>query len=181
MVSRARGSDIRVAPTHEVETSAEILEAAAARGASDGMPSWEPGVFTGTESVGMLRLRSDAERDGLYLVWCGDRAVATFSLLESDARYWPTAGDDALYLHRFAVRTEAAGVGRFAIEWMVSEARRRGRSYIRLDCLAENSGIRRYYERCGFTAVDAMVIDEIRYSLYEMAVTDGSSLAAFER
>lgn len=170
MINAGESSDIRVAPSQDLDTSAEILEAAAARGASDGMPSWEPGVFTGAESVGMRRLRSDADRGGLYLVWRGDRVVGTFSLLESDALYWPSAGDDALYLHRFAVRAEAAGAGRFAIEWMVAEARRRGRAFIRLDCLAGNLGIRGYYERCGFTQVDAKVIDRVRYSLYEMPV-----------
>jgi GNAT superfamily N-acetyltransferase len=117
------------------------------------------------------RLRKDLESGSLYLVWLGDRPVATFSLLESDPMYWPAAGDDALYLHRFAVRRDAAGAGRRAVEWAVEEARRRGRDYIRLDCLAENPGIRRYYESCGFAAVDETVIDEVRFSLYELLVT----------
>jgi GNAT superfamily N-acetyltransferase len=116
------------------------------------------------------RLRKDLASRSLYLVWRDDRPVATFSLLESDPMYWPSAGDDALYLHRFAVRRDAAGAGRRAVEWAVEEAQRRGRDYIRLDCLAENPGIRRYYESCGFAAVDETVIDEVRFSLYELAV-----------
>jgi hypothetical protein len=124
----------------------------------------------------MTRLRSDLERNSLHLVWLGNRAVATFSLLESDALYWPAARDDALYLHRFAVRRDAAGAGRHAVEWVVGEARRRGRDYIRLDCLTENAGIRRYYERCGFAAVDETVIDEVRFSLYERPVVADAPL-----
>jgi GNAT superfamily N-acetyltransferase len=122
------------------------------------------------------RLRQDLASGSLYLVWCGDRPVATFSLLESDPMYWPSAGDDALYLHRFAVRRDAAGAGRRAVEWVVEEARRRGRNYIRLDCLAENPGIRRYYESCGFAAVDETVIDEVRFSLYELPVRADTAL-----
>jgi predicted N-acetyltransferase YhbS len=124
----------------------------------------------------MSRLRKDLETRSLHLVWVGDRPVATFSLLESDALYWPSAADDALYLHRFAVRRDAAGAGRHAVEWTVGEARRRGREYIRLDCLAENPGIRRYYERFGFAAVDETVIDGVRFSLYEMRMTADASL-----
>jgi GNAT superfamily N-acetyltransferase len=119
----------------------------------------------------MSRLRRDLESGSLYVVWRGNRPVATFSLLESDRVYWPSAGDDALYLHRFAVRRDSAGSGRRVLEWAVEEARRRGRAYIRLDCLAENPGIRRYYESCGFAAVAETVIDEVRFSLYELQVT----------
>jgi Acetyltransferase (GNAT) family len=169
MSSPSRRLEIRVAD--DTATSAEILEAAATGGASEGRTSWTPGSFTGLESVGMSRLRTDLERKSLYLVWLGNRTVATFSLLESDPLFWPSAGDNALYLHRFAVRRDATGAGRHAVDWMVGEARRRGRDYIRLDCLAENSGIRRYYESRGFAAVDETAIDEVRFSLYEMEVT----------
>ena len=124
----------------------------------------------------MSRLRKDLESGGLYLIWRGDRPVATFSLLESDSIYWPSAGDDALYLHRFAVRRDAAGAGRRAVAWAIEEARRRGREYVRLDCLAENPGIRRYYESFGFAAVDETLIDEVRFSLYELPVTAGPRL-----
>ncbi|HEY8673972.1 MAG TPA: GNAT family N-acetyltransferase [Candidatus Dormibacteraeota bacterium] len=166
--------EIRLA--EDTDTSAEILEAAASIGAAEGRPSWSPGAFTGPQSLGMSRLRKDLETKSLHLVWVGDRPVATFSLLESDALYWPASADDALYLHRFAVRRNAAGAGRHAVEWAVKEARRRGREYIRLDCLAENPGIRRYYERFGFAAVDETVIDGVRFSLYEMRVTADASL-----
>jgi GNAT superfamily N-acetyltransferase len=166
--------DIRTA--EEVDTSAEILEAAATRGACEGRPSWTPGSFTGSDSVGVSRLRKDLESGSLYLVWHGDRPVATFSLLESDSMYWPSAANEALYLHRFAVRRDAAGAGRRVVEWVVEQARRRGCEYVRLDCLAENPGIRRYYESCGFAAVDETVIDEVRFSLYELPVTADTTL-----
>jgi hypothetical protein len=171
--------DIRVARADDVEISASILEEAATWGASTGRPSWVPGTFTGPEAVGIARLRRDAGSSSLYLVSIGEHRVATFSLLEADPLFWPSAGDEAMYLHRFGVRRSAAGVGRLAVAWSVGETRRRGREYIRLDCLAENPGIRRYYERCGFRAIDEKVIDAIRYVLYEMAV-DGWS-GAFRR
>jgi GNAT superfamily N-acetyltransferase len=171
VTSASTRPEIRVALAGNPVTSAEILEAAAGWGALCGRPSWAPGSFAGPDSTGMARLRNDLERNSLYLVWLDNIAVATFSLLESDALFWPSAGDEALYLHRFAVLRSAAGRGSHAIAWSVEETRRRGRDHLRLDCLAENQGIRRYYERHGFAAVDERVIEDVRFSLYELRVT----------
>jgi len=165
-------TDLRVAGSGEAEVSAAIIEEVAAWGASQGYPSWLPGSFTGPDSLGMSRLRGDIAASSLYLVWRAGTPVATFSLLERDPMYWPAAGDEALYLHRFAVRRAAAGAGHHAVEWCLREARRRDRRYVRLDCLAENPGIRKYYERFGFTAVDETVTDGTRYTLCEVPVGD---------
>lgn len=163
-------TDLRVASSGDPEVSALIIEEVAVWGAQRGHPSWRPGSFTGADSIGMSRLRGDVATDSLYLVWRGDTPVATFSLPERDPMFWPAAGDDALYLHRFAVRRMAAGAGRHAVEWCLREAGRRGRQYVRLDCLADNPGIRHYYGRFGFAAVGQTVIDGTRYSLCEVPV-----------
>jgi len=162
--------DVRVAASIEPATSATIIEEVATWGAAVGFPSWTPGSFTGADSVGISRLRGDIAVDGLFLVWRGTTPVATFSLLEHDPKFWPGAGDEALYLHRFAVRRSAAGVGAHAVMWCLDEARRRDRSFVRLDCLADNPGIRRYYERFGFAVVDEKLIDSTRYCLCEVLV-----------
>jgi ribosomal protein S18 acetylase RimI-like enzyme len=162
--------EVRPASADHVEISASILEEAADRGTTQGYRSWAPGNFTGPNARGIARLRGDVERSSLFLVWIGDAAVATFSLLEQDLMYWPDAADDALYLHRFAVRRAAAGTGRRAIDWMVAEAQRRGRAYLRLDCLADNLGICQYYEGAGFIEVDEVVLEGTRFSLREMPV-----------
>lgn len=167
-------TDLRIAASASPEISAAIIEEVAAWGASAGFPSWAPGSFTGPDSIGMSRLRGDIATNGLYLIWRGGSALGTFSLLERDLLFWPSAGDEALYLHRFAVRRAAAGAGHHAVAWCLQEAKRRGRAYVRLDCLAENPGIRRYYERFGFTAVDEVMLDGTRYSLYQAPAADVS-------
>jgi GNAT superfamily N-acetyltransferase len=166
----AAAPEIRLATADHVPISAAILEEAADRGATEGYVSWAPGNFTGPDARGTARLRTDVESSSLFLVWSVDVAVATFSLLEQDLMYWPAAAEDALYLHRFAVRRAAAGVGRRAIDWMVAEAQGRGRAYVRLDCLADNPGICRYYEKAGFIEVDQVVLDGTRFSLRELPV-----------
>jgi GNAT superfamily N-acetyltransferase len=161
---------LRVARSDSPEISAAIIEEVAAWGTAAGFPNWIPGSFTGPDSRGVSHLLGDIAAGGLYLVWRGDAAVATVSLLENDPVFWPEAGHEALYLHRLAVRRTAAGAGRAAVRWCIDEARRRGRTFVRLDCLEDNPGIRRYYESFGFVAVDAKVINGTGYALYEVSV-----------
>ena len=165
-------TDVRIAGSRDPEISASIIEEVAAWGASVGFPSWLPGSFTGGDSIGISRLRGDIAAGGLYLARRGDHPVGTFSLLEHDPIFWPDAADEAMYLHRFAVRREAAGAGRHVVEWCLLEARRRGRSYVRLDCLSENPGIRRYYKRFGFTEVGEKLVNGNRYCLCEVPVAE---------
>jgi GNAT superfamily N-acetyltransferase len=167
-------SGLRVEQSNTPEISANIIEEVAAWGTSEGYPNWIPGSFAGPDSRGVSHLLGDIAVGALYLVWRGDEAVATISLLEVDPMFWPNAGNDALYVHRFAVRRAAAGAGRTALLWCTDEARRRGRSFVRLDCLRDNPGIRRYYERFGFVAVDEKVINGTSYALYEIAVSRDS-------
>jgi GNAT superfamily N-acetyltransferase len=168
------GPRLRVARSDSPEISADIIEEVAAWGTSQGFPNWIPGSFTGPDSRGVSHLLGDIAAGGLYLAWRGDDAVGTVSLLESDPIFWPDAGNEALYVHRFAVRRSAAGAGRNAVLWCIDEARRRGRPFVRLDCLEDNPGIRRYYESFGFVAVDHKVINGTGYTLYELAVAGTS-------
>jgi GNAT superfamily N-acetyltransferase len=161
---------IRAATADEVHISASILDAAAAWAKSQGRASWPPGWFVEPDGEGIARLRHDIESNSLFIVWIGDEPAATFALPTIDTRFWPGAADDALYLHRFGVRRHGADIGRRAVEWMVAEARRRGRPYLRLDCLADNPDIRRYYEACGFLERGETTIDGTRFSLYELPV-----------
>jgi GNAT superfamily N-acetyltransferase len=168
--------EVRAVDAGEIDLSVDILEEAAVWGGSDGRTTWPLGWFLDPTGPGRARLHKDVASGSLYIVWLYGTSAATFALLDADPMLWPAAADDALYLHRFAVRRSAAGVGRRAIAWMVDEVRRRGRSYLRLDCREDNPGIRSYYERCGFTAVGETTTDRLRLSLYELAVpADGAS------
>lgn len=161
---------LRIARSDAPEISAAIIEEVAAWGTAHGFPNWIPGSFTGPDSRGVSHLLGDIAAGGLYLAWRGDDAVATISLLERDPIFWPEAGNEALYIHRFAVRRSAAGAGRSAVLWSIGEARRRRRRFVRLDCLEDNPGIRGYYESFGFVAVDEKLINGTAYTLYEISV-----------
>lgn len=79
--------------------------------------------------------------------------------------YWPD-DDSAGYVHSMAIRTEMHGqdLGGAILQWAAKKAQKRGKAYFRLDCLASNDRLRRYYESHGF--------------IYRMAVTDRDYVAA---
>ena len=62
----------------------------------------------------------------------------------------PEAVDDAGYVHRLAVPRRGTGQGQRLLGWAAQQVTDRGRSHLRLDCVATNGELRRYYERLGF-------------------------------
>lgn len=84
----------------------------------------------------------------VWLAQVDGDAVATLTLQWVDP-LWPDDGR-AGYLHRFAVRRTAAGLGSQLLEWVVTAVRERGRDRLRLDCAADNGALRAYYEAAGF-------------------------------
>ena len=57
------------------------------------------------------------------------------------------------YLHFFAVRRAAAGLGTELLAWVTTAVQEHGRRLLRLDCPADNTPLRTYYERAGFRHV----------------------------
>jgi len=176
---RAMGNDratssieIRLAEREDVEVAAEILEDAIAWARHRGFDSWAPGDFTDPEGGGRQRLLQAMEAGGLYLMLVEGQAVGTMSLLPEDPVFWPGSPPIALYLHLFAIRGSQTrrGVGAAALAWAAREVLGRGRRLLRLDCLADNRGIRAYYERAGFEHRGDVEVKGMRFSLYELEV-----------
>lgn len=55
-------------------------------------------------------------------------------------------------MHRLAVRAplRGRGFGQKILAWAGREAGRAGKAYLRLDCMADNPGLNRYYQSLGF-------------------------------
>ena len=136
--------EVRLAGPGDVDPVVSILEEAAGWLRSRGIDQW-PAVF---------RREAVADRVGrreVYLAWAASEAAGTFSLQADDAVMWGERPPDALYLHGLAVRRRHAGLGRELLAWAERAAHLAGRRYLRLDCMAENRGLRAYYEGAGFT------------------------------
>jgi GNAT superfamily N-acetyltransferase len=122
-----------------------ILDEATAFVATLGYEQW-PVPFPPEE----LAQRIDSGE--LYLVEVDGEPAATLTLLWHDPFFWGERPPDAAYVHKLAIRRRFAGrrLGVAIVEWAEREAATAGRSFIRLDCMRDNPGIRAYYERPGF-------------------------------
>jgi hypothetical protein len=87
--------------------------------------------------------------------------------------YWP---DDNLagYVHSVAVRSEMHGqhLGGLILLWAIMKTKQAERQFLRLDCLARNGRLRRYYEEQGFIYRGEAVDRDYTAALYELPVDE---------
>lgn len=88
---------------------------------------------------------------GAGQVWLAQRAGAVLGTItvQWDDPLWPDDGR-AGYVHRLAVRRQAAGLGAGLLAWAAGVVREHGRDRLRLDCVAGNARLRAYYENSGY-------------------------------
>ncbi|MEM7114100.1 MAG: GNAT family N-acetyltransferase [Chloroflexota bacterium] len=96
--------------------------------------------------------------------------IAVFRLTDNDSSMWGDRTNDAIYIHSLAVvrRWRGYGIGQYLLQWIEGYAAQAARRYLRLDCLADNLALCRYYEQAGFVSCK---VKDIRYA-------DGSSYQA---
>jgi GNAT superfamily N-acetyltransferase len=137
--------NIRVTRTEDVETAAGLLDEATVWVSELGHEQW-PFPYPRDE------LAAAVDRGEVYLAELDGEAVGTVSILADDPVYWGERPPDAHYVHKLAVRRHRAGrgIGAAIIEWADNGAAAAGRTFLRLDCLRDDPGIRAYYERLGF-------------------------------
>ena len=78
--------------------------------------------------------------------------VAVFRLTDSDRSIWEEEAGHAYYIHSLAVRGawRGQGLGTQLLDWIEAYAIKNERQSLRLDCLAENRALCRYYIGAGF-------------------------------
>ncbi len=125
----------------------DILGEAASWISAKGIDQWRPDQF-----------QTVIDRGDTYLALLDGEAVGTLALQWDDAideRLWRDVSnmEEAGYVHRLAVRRAFAGkgIGQYLLNWAESMVAAAGKSYLRLDCMAENPALCAYYERVGLT------------------------------
>jgi predicted phosphodiesterase len=147
--TRLQGSmgavDLVRAEPHQLDDVLALLEEAAAWLTARGIDQWQPGSFS------QPQLAAGISRGEVYLARRGDEAVGTITLQWWDALVWGELPAAAGYVHNLATRRAAApGLGALLLGWAEQQAAAAGKHYLRLDCMADNMHLRRYYERTGF-------------------------------
>jgi GNAT superfamily N-acetyltransferase len=107
-----------------------------------------------------------------YLVRCDRLFVAVLRLLWSDPEFWGDDATDAAYVHSLAVRQawRGRGIGRLALHWAETQAKIHGKSFLRLDCTAENTKLCTYYRQFGFTSCGVRQVGEWNVHLFQKSI-----------
>ena len=157
--------NVRRCQTRDVATVAGLLDEATRWVHELGYEQW-PLPFPRDE------LEAAIDREEVYIAELNGNVVATMTLLWDDPVYWGKRPADAAYVHKLAVDRAygGRGIGQALVEWADEKAAEAGRSFLRLDCLRDNSGIRAYYERLGFAHRGDLFVTGRNMSIYERAV-----------
>jgi ribosomal protein S18 acetylase RimI-like enzyme len=121
---------------------------------ASGNPQWDSGWKHWHDDIGERVLRDSIELHEVYLARRDGAPVATLRIHWDDAETWGERGDDgsAGYIHAIAITRRVAGmrVGERLLEWAVERISASGRRFARLDAMASNATLCRYYEQRGF-------------------------------
>ena len=108
--------------------------------------------------------------DEFCLAYMDQRPVGCMALTDHDPTIWEDIQKgESLFVHRLAVRREAAGQGvsKALLDYAKAQAVRRGINAVRLDCWRDREKIRAIYEREGFVCVkETFLFDHYHAALY---------------
>jgi ribosomal protein S18 acetylase RimI-like enzyme len=156
------GLEIRQARAEDVDELVATLSEAARWLLRRGIEQW-PDPFPRARVEALVR------RGEFFVARLDGMPAGSLVLRWSDASFWGEQPDDAGYVHALAVRRAFAGqgLGDRLLAWAEVRVAEAGREFLRLDCMAENAALRRYYERLGFELRGEALVDDFVAALYE--------------
>ena len=107
----------------------------------------------------------------LYLVCAGAALVGCVRVTDQPDHLWLDRPGRALYVHSMAVARpySGRGIGRAILSWAADRAAKQDASLLRLDCMASNSRLGRYYEEAGFTPLGVHPT-KLWFALFEKSI-----------
>jgi GNAT superfamily N-acetyltransferase len=119
------------------------------------------------------RVRPEADAGMFVVAEVDGRVAGAMRFQLEDRLFWPDLdGRDSAFVHRLAVRRAFAGQGvsTALLQWAVDRARTLGKRYLRLDCDAERSRLRAFYEGFGFRLHSYRHVGSYYVSRYELQI-----------
>lgn len=144
---------LHVAQAHrtDLDVVLEILAAAAAWLQAKQIQQWAYPPPPGLRE----RIAHEIDKGDLYLAYRdpAEPPVGTLRFEWAGDEFWRGQPDHAAgYVHTLAIQPGLHGqrLGESILAWAKAHVQRQGRHYLRLDCVATNQRLRRYYEHLGF-------------------------------
>ncbi|WP_051504976.1 GNAT family N-acetyltransferase [Paenibacillus durus] len=149
----------------------KLLREAAQWMRDNGLTQWKPEQFKEEEILNYFDERE------VYIAMQDGVAAGMFTLQFGDPQYWGRRNDESYaYLHRLAVAMpfRGAGLGGKLLKFAADTAKASGRSGLRLDTIADNVKLNRYYQSQGFRYMGTNDVGGGRLvNLYEEIETSG--------
>ena len=136
---------------------------------------WDQGINQWTLPFEAEWIDESIKNQEFFIVNIQHETAAVFRLTNNDLMWGDTA-DNAIYIHSLSVQHgwRGHGIGKHILDWIEVYAAQNNRRYLRLDCMAYNSILCRYYQQAGFVKCGLIDIqnDESVYKaqLFEKAV-----------
>ncbi|KUJ70484.1 protein tyrosine phosphatase [Streptomyces albus subsp. albus] len=128
-----------------------LRDAAARWQAASGIDQWKPG------ELGIEHFRTRLRDGEVWLATLGadGPCAGAWELWWDDPAAWGPQPPVAGYVHRLMTDRQVAqpGAGRELLAAAERRIAETGRAVCRLDCLADNARLRRYYQEAGYTEV----------------------------
>jgi GNAT superfamily N-acetyltransferase len=159
---------MRVERAGEADAAAvrALFDEAAAWLGARGILQWSPGTWPEAAIAAAIA------RGEVWVVRGARTLSATLSLVDADRALWGRPSGDELYLHKLIVarahRNER--LGKQLLGWACGEACARGRTRLRLDCVAGNAFLRRYYAGAGFAERGEVDLGSVRLARFELTI-----------
>ncbi|WP_139991844.1 MULTISPECIES: GNAT family N-acetyltransferase [Paenibacillus] len=123
------------------------------------------------------------KRGEVYIFIQGSVLVGMVMLMQQasawDRELWGDEGhENSVYLHRLNINREAAGkdLGEAIVHWADSGIHFSGKDRIRLDCIANNEKLNRFYLNCGYTFIGSATNASGEFNKYEKLVKSHGGL-----
>ena len=157
--------NIQAARLSDAPTIASVLQEAAQWLASDRKALWS------AAEISPERVLRDTSAGLFHVAREGEQLAGVMKVELEDAYFWPEVlPGTSVFVHKLAVRRAWAkrGVSTELLSYARSRAQQLGRSYLRLDCVADRQGLRNLYEGFGFSLHSVVRRGAYSFARYEL-------------
>nr|WP_226641297.1 GNAT family N-acetyltransferase [Mesobacillus subterraneus] len=147
-----RTENVRLAVSDDGQRIINLLKTTAQWIQNHGINQWQY-LLSGGEDKEILEAVKQQET---YIVLSDEELIATFTLSDTQSDwdrhiFGENHEEDSVYLHRLAILPSqmAKGIGKEILHW-IDNNYSTDKSYLKLDCVADNSKLNQFYVANGF-------------------------------
>ena len=137
----------RRAESHEVEAVFSIIKRRIQWMDEKGIQQWNRCDYL---NLFPMDYYVEQQRLGNLYVFSETTVKGAVVLLEEDERWSDISDTSAIYVHNFVGDVNAPGTGKRILAIVEDIAAKKGKHYVRLDCMHDNALLNRFYESLGY-------------------------------